>query len=106
MKKPIAILIINMLPAVTFAAADTGVISSLYADTTGNVAIKLDKGFPNSIAAGACSTHNGWAGVPASDTVLKAVLLSAKASQSPVTLSISGCEAGGAWLKINGVYVQ
>ena len=106
MKKTMGVLAINILPAMAFAAADAGIISTLYADRTGNLAVKLDNGFPNSVAAGECSTFNGWAGVPAGNTELKAVLLSAKASQSPVRLSISGCEAGGAWLRVNGAYVE
>ena len=84
-------------------------ISQLYTDSSGNLAVKLEGGFPNSVAANECSTANGngWAGVATTaDSGIKAALLAAKTSQSPVSLSITGCEAGGARLKITAVYVK
>ena len=107
MKILVALLVLISIPSVLLAASDEGTIKTLYTDTAGNLAVQLGSGFPNSVAANECSTYNGWAGVSTTvNSALKAALLSAEASQSPVLLSISGCEAGGAWLKITAVYVK
>ena len=109
MRRISALLICGLISSGSFAAADEGVIAQLYTDSSGNLAVKLEGGFPNSIAANECSTANGngWAGVATTvNSSVKAALLAAKASQSPVSLSITGCEAGGAWLKITAVYVK
>lgn len=102
-------LLCALLSTTTFAATDEGIITQLYTDSAGNVAVKLAGGFPNSVAASECvsANPNGWAGVAVgANAALKAALLAAKASQSLVSLSISGCEASGAWMKITAVYVK
>lgn len=109
MRRICALVICGLISSGSFAASDEGVITQLYTDSSGSLAVKLDGGFPNSVAANECSTAsgNGWAGVaPAINSALKAALLAAKTSQSPVSLSITGCEAGGAWLRITAVYVK
>jgi hypothetical protein len=107
MKAIYAFLCCGIISSTSYAASnDRGVIAELYTDDAGHLAVKLQGGFPNSAAASECPTYNGWAGVGTVNSILKATLLAAKISQSPVLLSISGCEEGGAWLKITDVYIQ
>ena len=89
-----------------YAATDTGVISQLYVDQNGNVGLQLDNGFPNAVSAGDCPSNNGFAGITVSNNILKSALLSAKATQSSVTLSFSGCTNNGNWLNVFSVYVH
>ena len=98
-----------VLSSASLAASDEGTIAQLYTDSAGNVAVKLATGFPNSVAASECvsANSNGWAGVAVTaNSALKAALLAAKATESVVSLSILGCEAGGAWFKVMAVYVK
>jgi len=84
---------------------DTGVITEMYVSASGSVAVKLTGGFPNAVADGQCPSYNGWAGVASTvDPNMKASLLMAKISESPVVLTISGCQ--GAWMKIVDMYVK
>jgi hypothetical protein len=96
-----------LLSGLTHAAAgDTGVISELYVDNTGAVAIKLKEGFTNSVNGEECTTSNGWAGVTIDAPELKSALLAAKATNSTVTVIIDGCAANGAWFKLRAAYVK
>ena len=83
---------------------EEGIISELYADADGNIAVKFAGGFPKAEAANKCSNYTGWAGNRNVAPILKSTLLAAKSSGSPVILAISGCDGG--WLKINAVYVK
>ncbi|MCX7110903.1 MAG: hypothetical protein NTX45_12395 [Proteobacteria bacterium] len=86
---------------------DFGRISNLYTNPDGAIAVHLDTGYPNAIAAGQCSTSSGyWAGLAASNSSLKAALFLAKATGSKVAITIQGCEVGGSWLKILDVYIN
>lgn len=100
------VMLLAASPCINAASADEGVIQELYVENGGSIAVKLEGGFPNSIAANECSSASGWAGALTPDPVVKSALLMAKASRAPVSLSISGCEAGGGWLKLNAVYVK
>ena len=64
----IALFISNLVHAAT---SDQGTIKALYVDESGNMAIKLNNGFPQAIASGECTTYNGWAGVTADAPTLK-----------------------------------
>jgi len=103
--------IATLCAADTFPASyvqDTGKIKNLYITATGNMAIQLDNGFPNSIADGQCATANGvsWGGNVTADAAFKSALLAAKAAQQKITVTVQGCEASGAWFKIIDVYVN
>ncbi|MCP5078168.1 MAG: hypothetical protein GY951_08960 [Psychromonas sp.] len=105
--KNIIILIMIVFNNVALASSsDSGVIKQLYVSSSGNIAVKLINGFPNSVAASECSTYNGWAGSTTADPALKSVLLAAKATGSNVSLVISGCDANNSWLKVHAVYVK
>ena len=100
-------LICSLVSSTSFATTIIdGTISTLHTDSAGNVAVKLAEGFPQAVVNAECSTATGWAGVGAVNSALKAALLTAKATQTPVSLSISGCEAGGVWLKVIAVYLK
>lgn len=95
-----------LFASLSYATNDTGIVQEIYIDEGGAVAIKLVEGFPNSVVASECSTNNGYAGNLAADSALKAALLAAKATGSTVVVSIDGCDAGGAWLKVVAVYIK
>jgi hypothetical protein len=100
-------LLFGLISSSSLAASDVGVITEFYTDDTGNVAVKLAGGFPNSEAANECATFNGRAGISSTaNPALKAALLASKSSQASVSLSIAGCALGGAWLRITAIYVQ
>jgi hypothetical protein len=107
MKRLLALAVI-VVPTLAVAAPsyDYGTISQLY--TAGNLAVLLPTGYPNAAASSQCPTANGWAGVSAdpANATIKAVLMMAKATGSPVTIVIDGCAEGGAWYRIVNVYVQ
>lgn len=83
---------------------DTGTISSMYTSNDGVIAITLSNGFANARSSNQCSTSNGWAGNVGMGNVLKAALISAKANDLSITVTIIGCEAGGNWFRIVDVY--
>lgn len=84
---------------------DSGRVVQLYANANGAIAVQLDGGFPNSIAAGQCtSSDGGWAGLATPNPSVRAALVLAKATGSPVVITTEGCEGG--WLKILDVYVK
>mgnify|MGYP000610043642 CR=1 FL=1 len=89
-----------------FANQDSGTISSFYVHNNGSVAVKLSNGFPNSVFSEQCVGSNGYAGNTNPAPGIISTLLAAKASGKSVTLSISGCDADGSWLKINAVYLN
>lgn len=92
--------------ALAGTSQDSGHITELYTSSTGSIAILLDGGFPNSVAAGQCTTANGFAGNTTADNALKATLMTAKATGATVLVSTSGCDASGYWLKITEVYIK
>lgn len=84
---------------------DSGRISQLWTNTDGAIAIMLDNGFPNAMAAKQCTTSDGnYAGIVTADPIFKAALLMAKSKGSTVTVTTQGCEGG--WFKILDVYVK
>ncbi|OZG72361.1 hypothetical protein BTA51_16660 [Hahella sp. CCB-MM4] len=105
MRKLFTLMLILFSPF-SFSASDTGIIAELYVDEGGSIAIKLDNGFPNATSDNTCSSNNGWAGNTTADPALKSALLAAKAAKSPVTVSMNGCDASGAWIKVHAVYVK
>lgn len=88
---------------------DSGVIGKVYVSSIGGIAITLQGGFSNATAAQECPGNNGFAGMPAgsgADPLLKSAILAAKASGQNVTVTTEGCEAGGNWLKLTGIYLD
>lgn len=89
---------------------DSGKITELYANDSGGIAIHLENGFPNALSSAQCpsvsSNGSWWAGNLTAKSSLKAALMTAKAIGSNVVITINGCEAGGAWLKILDVYIR
>jgi hypothetical protein len=111
MKNKFVLLMVVLLGSNTFSAAyvqDAGKIKTLFVSSSGNIAVQLENGFPNSNAGGQCATANlnSFGGNVTADPVFKATLLAAKAAQQNVTLTVQGCEAGGAWFKVIDVYVN
>lgn len=90
--------------AVAGSSQDKGVVSRVYVIPQGAIALKLKNGFPNAIETAQCPENNGWAGINASDPVLKSAILTAKTTGSPLTVNIIGCE--GAWFKILNIYMD
>jgi hypothetical protein len=96
------------------ATQDSGTIKTFYATSGGMFAIQLSNGFSNAFAAyppnaSGCGavTANGYAGLTTADPILKSALLSAKAAQEPVRISIDGCDSNNpTWFKIIGVYID
>ncbi|WP_102796420.1 hypothetical protein [Bowmanella denitrificans] len=102
-----AVIALFFVPFMTWAGSnDEGIISTLYVDEWRQVGIKLQGGFPNAEANKECESYNGYAGTDADAPELKAALLAAKASQSIVRVSVSGCASSGSWLKISAVYIE
>lgn len=84
---------------------DSGRIAQLFATPDGAIAIALDNGFPNAIAAQQCPAGDGqWAGVATSNAAFKGALMLAKSAGSQIVVTTLGCE--GSWLKIIDVYVK
>lgn len=108
-KSTYAIVAMSLLLATEGLAAslsDEGRISELYANVDGRIAIKLDTGFPNAITANACPSGKVWAGSEAANNSMKAALITAKASGSPVKVTISGCTNNGTWMKLIDLTVR
>lgn len=98
--------IMSFVPAHAGGTQDSGIINNLFINDFGSIAIRLDKGFPNSVAARQCPSADGaWAG-GITDKTLKAALLMAKATKAPVAVTIEGCVGGGGWLRITELYFQ
>ena len=85
-------------------SADEGLISDVYADASGKIAIKLKDGFPN--ASSECASYNGWVGSHSASPVLISTLLAAKATYSAVTVVYSGCTSDGHWANLTAVYTK
>jgi len=84
---------------------DSGHITDLFASQSGAIAIRIDNGYKNAIAAGQCPSSDGaWAGLLAPNASIKAAIMLAKAQNSTVVITTSGCEGG--WLKIMDMYVK
>jgi hypothetical protein len=97
--------LIASTPLTAVSSEDTGQIVELFATTTGAIAIRLSNNFANAAAANECTASNGWAGAAeTANPILKATLLTAKASGQTIRVAITGCEGG--WWKIVAVYVQ
>ena len=103
-----AIVAVSLLLATEgFAAkSDEGRISELYTHADGRIAIKLDTGFPNAITANECPSGKVWAGNESANSSMKAALITAKASGSPVKVTISGCTNNGTWMKLIDLTVR
>ena len=107
MKTLVTLLAFASISSGAFAAStEEGKITTLYADNSGSIALKLDTGFANSIAASECITYNGWAGIVSANANVVAALVSAKANQSTVFLTLRRCTSNGSSLSITGVYVK
>lgn len=105
-KKILIALLLLGLNAFAFAdiSQDTGQIKLLDVNAGGVIAVHLKNGFPNAVLKKLCPTADGyWAGLNNVDKSLKAALIAAKVSGANVKITISGCEAGGAWFNLLGV---
>lgn len=100
----------SMAEAASAYKQDTGIITSLYVTTSGAIAIKLNNGFPQSYGDGQCAgaSLNGFGGNSSiTDPLMKSVLLTAKAAQQSITVTVVGCDSGNTnWFKITDVYVN
>ena len=85
---------------------DVGVITMLYVDVNGSIAVQLNGGFPNATSTGQCPTSNGYAGSTVADPALKAFLMMAKATGQSVQIVTQGCDGGGSWWKITAAYAM
>lgn len=95
----------NLSKAATAAyAQDTGTISNIYTGADGTISITLSNNFQKAVSTGQCNTNNGWAGNLTMSNPMKAALIAARANNLTVTVTTSGCEAGGTWLKIIDIY--
>ena len=84
---------------------DSGRVVELFTNAAGAIAVRLDNGYPNSVAARQCSSSDGvWAGSATPNPTLTAALFLAKAKGSSVTITTEGCEGG--WLKVVDIYVK
>ncbi len=92
--------IMSFVPAHAGRTQDSGIITNLFINDFGSIAIHLDNGFPNAVATRQCPNGDGaWAG-GITDKTLKAALLMAKATKARITVTIEGCVGGGGWLRI------
>lgn len=109
MKKLLCAVMLLLLSEHSFANANfeiSGKVIELYANETGSIAVRLNTHNEyHSSAKAACPSYNGWTGNINADPILKSVLLTAKASQTTIRISVRGCEAGGAWAKAASVYM-
>ncbi|QUJ67369.1 hypothetical protein KDD30_15225 [Photobacterium sp. GJ3] len=83
---------------------DTGVISRVFVNPEGAIAVQLKQGFPKAKSDNQCPENNGWAGLRMADNAIKSAILAAKTANLPVTITIEGCE--GPWLKIKDIYLN
>ena len=91
--------------AQTGYSQDSGQITEVFASQTGAIAIRLSNGYKNGLVAGQCPGGDGtWAGLTAPNSSIKAAIMLAKAQNSTVVITTSGCEGG--WLKIMDMYVK
>ena len=93
-----------------YAAADSGKIVEVYAHPSGQMALRLDGGVPNSNATNNCGHTGGassqFAGVTSTDaSSIKSAILAAKAANSTVTLVTLG-NCIGAWIKIEAMSIN
>ena len=102
------VLIIFMMFFVSISSyadsADDGVVSEVYADTSGKFAIKLRNGSSN--ATNECSSYNGWIGSHSASPVIISTILAAKATNTTITAVYSGCAPGGHWANLIAVYTK
>jgi len=108
MNKKLLVASLLAIPSIAMAAASevSVTINKLFVDNTGNVAIQLTT--PLQPATNAeCPANNTFIGVvaPVAKELVSA-LLAAKATQSKVTLALSGCSGNGAWVKLVAVYFE
>ncbi|KDM92374.1 hypothetical protein [Photobacterium galatheae] len=91
----------------TFAATysqDRGIISTVYVNPEGAIALKLQDGFPKAKGDNQCPNANGWAGLKMADNVIKSAILAAKTANLRVMVTIEGCE--GDWFKVKDIYLN
>ena len=100
--KKILLILLFILPDLALASF-TGVISQLYADEDGNIAVQLVGGFNPTEVANQCPTYNGWVGSYTSSEIMKTALIVAYSAKRPVVLGVSGCV--NSWIKLRSVYL-
>ncbi|MDO6708527.1 hypothetical protein [Photobacterium sp. 1_MG-2023] len=83
---------------------DNGVISRVYINPEGAIAVQLKQGFPKAKSDNQCPDGNGWAGLRMADNAIKSAILAAKSATISVTITTEGCE--GAWFKIRDIYLN
>lgn len=101
-KKLLAILaILNTSYAFAYSQ-DTGKVGTIYTSLDGGISFTLVGGFVNAIATNQCPSNIGYAGNASASNVFKAALMTAKGSDLPITVTISGCE--GSWFHVLDIY--
>jgi len=80
---------------------DTGKVTKVFADQSGNFAIQIDGGFVNARNMFGCNAAVFAGGGPV-DPAMKAIILTAKAAGTSVTVTLEGCIGG--WFKMTDVY--
>lgn len=85
---------------------DTDVVTQVYANPAGSIALRLKDGFSAANKAQQCPGNNGFAGLSGDDVapIIKSIILAAKVSGQPLTVITEGCN--GSWLKILSVHLK
>lgn len=108
MKYIILIFLIGLSSQALADTEDSGKITNIYVTSTGLIAFKINggrQGIPNAVNSYNCSTGGGWVGYDSSaDPVVKSAILTAKASNMDVVVSIDGCHNG--WFKVRALQLN
>ncbi|WP_330961515.1 hypothetical protein [Photobacterium sp. 53610] len=105
--KKLSILLCSLLSLNSFAAnysQDNDVISKVYVNPEGAIALQLQNGFPRAKGDNQCPKSNGWAGLRVADSAIQSAILAAKTASLRVTVTIEGCE--GNWFKVKDIYLE
>jgi hypothetical protein len=93
------------MTARAYYVQDSGHITDIFVNQNGAIAVRLDNGFPNSVANFQCPPGDGtWAGNASPNPALMAALMLAKSKGYTVVVVTQGCDSG--WFKIENVYVK
>jgi hypothetical protein len=83
---------------------DTGLVSSIYVTADGGMAFSLTTTLTNAKKKFTC--QGPWIGRDTDlNAAFKAAILSAKATSTPLKVTIDGCAAGGSWFSVMDIYV-
>lgn len=101
--KKLLVVLVLLNTSYAFAySQDTGKIGTIYQSLDGGISFTMVGGFVNAISSNQCPSNIGYAGNATASNVFKAALMTAKGSDLPITVTISGCE--GNWFRILDIY--